>query len=235
MDAVLAQALVRSHLINTGTEVEALHAAKGLGPLAIRVQGSFTVEAIRQTTGGRLVFLLRNTLQGIAAKVFAEDIVRIDGMEPATFAHAFRLDPQGEPLQLGRKRGRKSKPDLIALMIEEFQRDLLLDADCPLDVILDDEDDETTGDADAAEATVYVVAVEYDEDGPLIKVETIEDRTEYWITPTNIISIDGIPLAELIEDFKAGRRAELARKKELRHGRRNQLRVSTAGQAAAGA
>lgn len=235
MDAVLAQALVAHKLINIGTEVEARHAARGLGPMAVRVHGRFMVQTIQRTTSGRLVFGLRNPLEGTSARVQAEDIVRIDGMEPQTFAHAFRLDPQGQPLQLGRKRGRKAKPDLIALMVEEFRRDGLMDPDCPLEVRLDDEDDSVSNDAEAGQAMVHVLGVEYEDETPLLRVETVADRTVYWINPTNIISIDSIPLQELVELFKAGRRAELALKKELRNGRRNQLRLDAARQVAAGA
>lgn len=235
MDAVLAQALVANKLINVGTEVEARHAAKGLGPLAVRVHGRFMIQTIQRTTTGRLVFGLGNPLEGTSARVHAEDIVRVDGMDPQTFAHAFRLDPQGEPLQLGRKRGRKAKPDLIALMVEEFRRDGLMDPDCPLEVRLDDEDDSISNDAGAGQAVVHVMAVEHEDDTPLLRVETIIDRVVYWINPTNIITIDGIPLSELIELYKAGRRAELALKKELRNGRRDQLRLNAARQVAAGA
>lgn len=93
MDAVLVQVLVATKLIDIGTEVEARHTAKGLGPTAVRVHGRFMIQTIQRSARGRLVFSLQNPQECTSARVHAEDILRINGMEPKTFGHTYCFGP----------------------------------------------------------------------------------------------------------------------------------------------
>lgn len=109
MNDNLAETLVNKNIINTNTKLEARYFGKGLdGSFTVPSVGTFIVSSIKKDK--IITFILRRT-DGFETTVPANNILRIDGMDPVRLAHVYNLKEDGSPRKIGKKRGRKSKND----------------------------------------------------------------------------------------------------------------------------
>ena len=110
MQNKLAEALVTRGVLKVGTEVEAYHQAVGLGGVTtVKVANYFTIASVAVKTTGNVVFTLAALRDGALSQVLAEDIINIDGMDPARFAAVWDIKADGGKAVVGARRGRKPK------------------------------------------------------------------------------------------------------------------------------
>lgn len=116
MKTEVIKKLIDKGAIKRETEIEATYKAKDLGGGQLsNSSGSFVImNAI--LTGEKITFDTVDTRWGTRQLIHAENVITIDGMDPARFANIFGLNENGDPLKLGKRRGRKPKikPDIIA-------------------------------------------------------------------------------------------------------------------------
>lgn len=109
MDIKLAEALVSKGVLKAGTEVEARHYAVGLGGITkVLVTDYFTIVRSKVKTNG-VTFELASLRDGSLSTVPAENVLNIDGMDPARFASVYDIKPDGAAAKVGARRGRKPK------------------------------------------------------------------------------------------------------------------------------
>lgn len=118
MKSEVVKKLIEKGAIKRETEVEAHYRGNDLsgGPLA-RARGVFLVLGARLMED-QITFDTVDTRWGGRQQIAADDIIAIDGMDPTRFANIFGLTEEGEPLKLGKRRGRKPKA-LLAQMAAE--------------------------------------------------------------------------------------------------------------------
>jgi hypothetical protein len=105
----LAEALVTKGVIKYDTEVEATCITKDIsGMKRIDVVHTFLVKRIIKQLNGDVIFDLAQ-INGERAKIKAEHILTIDGMDPARIANVYNLKVDGSEKTTGKKRGRKPK------------------------------------------------------------------------------------------------------------------------------
>lgn len=110
MNDNLAKILVNKNIINTNTKLETRYLGKGLdGSYTVPSVGTFTVTNIGKIEN-IIIFTLVRT-DGFETIVPADNILRIDGMDPVRLAKVYNLKEDGSPGKVGKKRGRKSKND----------------------------------------------------------------------------------------------------------------------------
>jgi len=114
MDNKLAVALVAKNVLLAGTEVRAKHKAMGLGSVNnVIVENDFSIVSTGLTESGLVVFKLADLRSGAPAKVYAEAIQGIDGMDPIRFAEVYNVTADGGKAVLGKRRGRKPKNRVV--------------------------------------------------------------------------------------------------------------------------
>ena len=110
MNDNLAETLVNKNIINTNTKLETRYFGKGLGGnFSVPSVGTFTVTKTEKKKE-IIIFTLART-DGLEVRVPAENILRIDGMDPVRLAKVYNLNEDGTPGKVGKKRGRKAKND----------------------------------------------------------------------------------------------------------------------------
>ena len=110
MNDNLAKTLVNKNIINTNTKLETRYLGQGLdGSFTVSSVGIFTVSEIRKIENIIIFTLVRN--DGFKTIVSADDVLRIDGMDPVRLANVYNLKEDGSPGKISKKRGRKSKND----------------------------------------------------------------------------------------------------------------------------
>lgn len=148
MKTEVVKKLIDKGAIKRETEVEAHYKGKGLdGQRLGRSRGVFLV------LGARLMedmveFDTVDTRWGERQSIKADDIIAIDGMDPARFANIFGLTEEGEVLKQGKRRGRKPKALLAQMAAEKEAADRAAEQQLSHD--FDDDDDDDDGIADAA-------------------------------------------------------------------------------------
>jgi len=108
MKSELVRSLIEQGAIRENTEIEAYYFAPDIGgvPLA-RAYGIFKVTGAKAIKG-ELVFETVG-VDGLRRRLGAEEVIRIDGMDPARFAANYGLHPDGSKIKQGARRGRKPK------------------------------------------------------------------------------------------------------------------------------
>jgi hypothetical protein len=110
MENKLAEALVNKGVLPAGTEVEARHNVVGLGGVSnVTVTDHFTIAGTRIREDGKVEFSLLTLRNGQESRVFAENVLNIDGMDPIRFASVYNVTADGGKAILGKRRGRKPK------------------------------------------------------------------------------------------------------------------------------
>lgn len=110
MQNKLAEALVTKGVLKNGTEVEAMHKAVGLGGVnVVKVTSYFSIAGVEIKGSGKVVFKLSSLRDGAISMVPAEDVLNIDGMDPARFASVYNIKADGGAAKVGARRGRKPK------------------------------------------------------------------------------------------------------------------------------
>lgn len=110
MNDNLAKTLVNKNIINTNTKLETRYLGQGLdGSFTVPSVGIFTVSAIKKIENIIIFTLVRN--DGFKTIVPADNVLRIDGMDPVRLATVYNLKEDGSPGKISKKRGRKSKND----------------------------------------------------------------------------------------------------------------------------
>lgn len=105
---LLAQ-LIERGVIRPRSEVEAVYLGRDLGGNSlVRLNGTFLVLEVLSTPEG-YVLDCANTLDGRRRRLPGEAVLRIDGMTPERMGANFALSIEGEPLKVGKRRGRKPK------------------------------------------------------------------------------------------------------------------------------
>lgn len=131
MKTEVVKKLIEKGAIKRETEVEAHYKGNDLsgGPLA-RSRGIFLVLGARLMED-QVTFDAIDTRWGSRQQIHSDDIIAIDGMDPARFANIFGLTEEGEVLKQGKRRGRKPKALLAQLAAEKeaAERDALDDDD----------------------------------------------------------------------------------------------------------
>jgi hypothetical protein len=110
MENKLAEALAVKGVLPAGTEVEARYTGVGLGAVSnVKVTGYFSIVSIGKKKSGDIVFTLAGLRDGAVSKVLAEDVINIDGMDPARFASVYDIKADGNVAAPKARRGRKPK------------------------------------------------------------------------------------------------------------------------------
>lgn len=105
----LAEALVSKGVIRYDTEVEAKCITTDLsGIKQIERIYNFLVKRVIKQINGEIVFDLAHQ-DGRRCKLRAENVLTIDGMDPARIATVYNLKADGSEKTTGKKRGRKPK------------------------------------------------------------------------------------------------------------------------------
>jgi hypothetical protein len=105
----LFTALVSANIVKEGTEIEAFYKGKDLaGHNSIPSRGTFViVETAESTTG--YDFVCASVVDGSRRTIPSQDIIIIDGMEPARIASTYGLSTSGQAVKQGKRRGRRPK------------------------------------------------------------------------------------------------------------------------------
>jgi len=107
----LVKALVEKNAFKKDTELTARYKTHTLGHLPTIQTGTFTVNSVK-VLEDRVLFNVSDTVCGKEGKVSGEDILLIDGMDPARMAAVYGLKSDGTSKKLGKKRGRKTNVEL---------------------------------------------------------------------------------------------------------------------------
>ncbi len=119
MNNSLLKTLVERNLIAVRTEIDATYRGRDIaGMPSVATTGTFLVLAITYNEDGSFVFACADTVAGHHRNIPGANIVAIDGMDPIRFAANFELTEDGEPMKVGKRRGRKPKA-LLAQMARE--------------------------------------------------------------------------------------------------------------------
>ena len=109
MHANLLKVLIERNVIRARTEIDAYYRGGDLaGDLLVRAIGTFLILAIENSDRG-IVLECASTVDGRRVRLPGSAIVRVDGMCPTRLALNFDLSPEGVPLVVGKRRGRKPK------------------------------------------------------------------------------------------------------------------------------
>lgn len=112
MKTKLARELIKKQAIRVNTEVDARYNGIDLaGARLARPLATFMIKTAK-IVSDNIVFEGVDVRDGSRQKFECEDIIMIDGMDPIRFASNFGLDPQGEHVAEGKRRGRKPKARL---------------------------------------------------------------------------------------------------------------------------
>lgn len=107
---VLARALIERRVMTTETELEIAYKGMDIGGgKTVKSQGTFTIRDVN-TTGEKIVFQLISTVDGSIRAATSEQILAIDGMDPARYASVYGIKANGGSAAQQRRRGRKPKP-----------------------------------------------------------------------------------------------------------------------------
>jgi hypothetical protein len=122
MKTEVVKKLIEKGAIKRETEVEAHYKGKDLSGAALaRARGVFLILGARLMED-QVTFDAVDTRWGGHQSLKADDIIRIDGMEPDRFANIFGLTEDGEPLKQGKRRGRKPKALLAQMAAEAAEK-----------------------------------------------------------------------------------------------------------------
>lgn len=204
MQQVLAEALLTKKILTAGTKVGTTYTTRGFAHVQLTRQGSYFIREVKRTKNGDLLFRLAHTGDGQEITTKVEDISSIDGMDPVAFANAYQLTATGEPLVSGRKRGRKSKNELIAIMLQEMLDTAVLSSSTALVARMTDDDEVQEEHPDRQ--TVTLRGILMDEVPPMLEVMTEQGESD-WILPTQVEMIGEQRTAKLLDDFTRVRRA----------------------------
>lgn len=109
MKEVLARSLFDKNVLNRGVEIEAMCLAKSLScDMDSQVKGHFFITSVG-LENDQMILKCKSTTDGGDYKVYAHNIVTIDGMSPKRIADVYGLDQDGLPKRRGNKRGRKPR------------------------------------------------------------------------------------------------------------------------------
>jgi hypothetical protein len=113
MNPSLLKVLVDRKIIRERTEIDATYRGHDLaGNLLVNASGTFYIVEIAPSDNGYM-FTCVSTVDGRRRMIPGTAIVRIDGMCPTRLALNFDLSPEGVPLVVGKRRGRKPKNRLL--------------------------------------------------------------------------------------------------------------------------
>lgn len=105
----LFTALVNAKVIKEGTEIDAYYRGKDLaGDNAVATRGTFVIVTATETEAG-YTFLCASVVNGSRRTIPSQDVIIIDGMEPARLASTYGLSLSGQTLKQGKRRGRRPK------------------------------------------------------------------------------------------------------------------------------
>lgn len=107
---VLARALIERRVLTTETELEIAYKGMDIGGgRTVRSQGTFTIKDV-SATEEKVVFQLISTIDGSVRTATSEQILTIDGMDPARYASVYGIKANGGSAAQQKRRGRKPKP-----------------------------------------------------------------------------------------------------------------------------
>ncbi len=121
MNNSLLKTLIERNLVTARTEIDAVYRGRDIGgaPTVIAT-GTFLILSITYREDGAYIFQCADTVAGSRRNIHGANIVAIDGMDPVRFAANFELTETGEPMKVGKRRGRKPKA-LLAQMAREAE------------------------------------------------------------------------------------------------------------------
>ena len=119
MNNSLLKTLVDRNLVTVRTEIDATYRGRDIaGMPSVATTGTFLIQTITHKEDGSFAFNCADTVAGRQRVIPGSAIVAIDGMDPIRFAANFELTEDGEPMKVGKRRGRKPKA-LLAQMARE--------------------------------------------------------------------------------------------------------------------
>jgi hypothetical protein len=115
MNIPLIKKMVAAGVIRQNTEVEASYMGTDLSgrPLA-KARGTFFIQSLAITKGGRIQFTVKSTVDGSPRLVESADVHLIDGMPIDRLAGIYGIDTVGGEIAQGKRRGRKPRAKLSA-------------------------------------------------------------------------------------------------------------------------
>ena len=104
------QTLLDKQIINFGaTQVLAKYKKIDYSLRGLDLQNIFIVEDVQQNINGKFLFKLSRLDDKEPVIVSSDNILLVDGMEPAVLAKAFEINIDGSKKILGKRRGRPRK------------------------------------------------------------------------------------------------------------------------------
>lgn len=110
MTPSLLKVLVERKIVAPRTEIDAFYRGRNIaGDNVVQQRGTFLIMDIRPMTDGSLVFDCANVIDGKRRTIASTQITGIDGMAPERLAANYYLDADGNPVPVGKRRGRKPR------------------------------------------------------------------------------------------------------------------------------
>lgn len=107
----LLNKLIDDNILTTNSEIQARHTVKSIGNLDNIVSDTFSINDIKEKNNKVYILSQRNS-DGMIKVLKPSSIISIEGMDIERFAKSYNLKDDGTKLNLGKKRGRKSKAEL---------------------------------------------------------------------------------------------------------------------------
>lgn len=110
----LLKVLVERNIVAVRTEIDARYLGRSLGgQQSFAMEGTFLILAIHQRDGA-IVFECADIIDGKRRMIPSTAVLAIDGMDPVRLAANYNLDAEGNPVKVGKRRGRKPRALLEA-------------------------------------------------------------------------------------------------------------------------
>jgi hypothetical protein len=109
MNMSLLKVLIERGIIQVRTEIDATYRGSDIaGNPFVSSTGTFLVMGVERTDLG-YTFICADTIDGKRRRIAGAAITAIDGMDPMRLAANYDLDSDGNPVKVGKRRGRKPR------------------------------------------------------------------------------------------------------------------------------
>lgn len=113
MNSSLLKVLVERNIVAARTEIDARYRGNDIaGNPMVATSGTFLVLDIKMTDAG-YAFVCADVIDGKRRTIPGAAITQIDGMDPVRLAANYDLDENGQPVKVGKRRGRKPRSQMM--------------------------------------------------------------------------------------------------------------------------
>lgn len=124
MNPSLLKALVERKIIGVRTEIDARYRGRDIaGQPLVATSGTFLILDVKLNAANEPVFECADTIDGKRRILPGAAITGIDGMSPERLAANYNLDEDGNPVKVGKRRGRKPRVLIETVELDEEDED----------------------------------------------------------------------------------------------------------------